>query len=353
METPILFKSTPEGAREFLVPADRIAPGRAFALPQSPQQFKQMLMVGGLDRYYQIARCFRDEDLRADRQPEFTQLDMEMSFVTMPDVMATMESLVKHLWRATLGVELSDPFPHITYAEALSTYGTDKPDMRHRETLPIRRVASDGDWVEELLSLDGIPLDEQEHRALARLAEDEAMNSISGPLAFLSLLNPSASPPPFTSESPVVSLRASRRLSDHVGTTALGRVRGLVLKMLRDRGGSLPDGSVADIGKGWAFVWVTDFPLLARREAALEQNVPYPSKYESMHHPFTAPHPEDLEHFAEEPLRVRGQHYDLVLNGCEVGGGSIRIHSAALQEYILRHIIKVWCPRHATVAYPC
>ena len=298
VETPILFRSTSEGAREFLVPTERISPGSSYALTQSPQQFKQMLMAAGVHRYYQIARCFRDEDLRADRQPEFTQLDIEMAFVSAEEVMDIMERTVRMLWQGSLH---SDPFPKMTYREALARYGSDKPDLR--SDMQIQTVFENGDSTTEELCLD---LDH--YRMVKEMLPDCVKVEEKRESAILT---------------------ATRRHDDHVGQTSLGRIRtALIRKLLGARGST-----------EFKFLWVTDFPLLRRTE----------DKFESMHHPFTAPHPDDMESLQDslatnDPsklLTIRGQHYDLVLNGCEIGGGSIRIHDGQLQEQLFRQALNL------------
>lgn len=340
VETPILFRSTPEGAREFLVPADRILPGSKFALPQSPQQFKQMLMASGFDRYYQIARCFRDEDLRADRQPEFTQLDMEMSFVTMEDVMSTMEDLIKRLWKSVLGREVIGTIPRVTYNDALATYGSDKPDLRYPFTIKPWNRNDDGDIKHEVLTLSNGPNDKfdfviqdftkEDLAKISTLLRQNGRDIIAWVDGEDWDFKKDDLPTGFE-----VKLLVQRNLTNHVGTTFLGKVRNLLIKLLEGNGNAKKHQRDAE-----SLLWVYDFPLLAKADLTVDSGLPSRS-YESMHHPFTAPVEEDIHLLATDPLRVRGQHYDLVFNGCEIGGGSIRIHSAELQERILRDIIKL------------
>ncbi|TBH21063.1 aspartate--tRNA ligase [Thermus thermamylovorans] len=330
VETPFLTKSTPEGARDFLVPY-RQAPGLFYALPQSPQLFKQMLMVAGLDRYFQIARCLRDEDLRADRQPEFTQLDLEMSFVEVEDVLALNERLMAHVFREALGVELPLPFPRLPYAEALERYGSDKPDLRFGlelvEVGPLFRESGFGVFRQaERVKALAAP------KALSRkeLAELEelAKRHGAGGLAWARVEEAGFSGGVGRFLEPVgeallkaTGARPGDTLLFVAGTPkaaaeALGQVRLRLADLL-----ALPR-------EGFRFLWVVDFPLLEWDEG--RQGWTY------MHHPFTSPHPQDLPLLDTDPGRVRALAYDLVLNGVEVGGGSIRIHDPGLQARMFR-----------------
>ncbi len=325
VETPFLTKSTPEGARDFLVPY-RQQPGLFYALPQSPQLFKQMLMVAGFDRYFQIARCFRDEDLRADRQPDFTQMDLEMSFVEVEDILELNERLMAHVFQEALGVELPLPFPRLTYQEAMERFGSDKPDTRFglelkevghlfresefqvfREAERVKALA-----VPEALSRKEIAdLEELAKRHGAKglaFARVEEGGFAGGAARFLepvrqSLLEATEATPGDT----LLFVAGPAK----VAATALGQVR---LKL----------AEVLDLPReGFRFLWVVDFPLLEWDEER--------GQYTYMHHPFTSPHPEDLPLLDTDPGKVRALAYDLVLNGTEVGGGSIRIHDPALQ----------------------
>ena len=330
VETPFLTKSTPEGARDFLVPY-RHEPGLFYALPQSPQLFKQMLMVAGLDRYFQIARCFRDEDLRADRQPDFTQLDLEMSFVEVEDVLELNERLMAHVFREALGVELPLPFPRLSYEEAMERYGSDKPDLRFglelKEVGPLFRqsgfrVFQEAESVKALAlpkALSRKEVAELEEVAKRHKAQGLAWARVeeggfSGGVAkFLepvreALLQATEARPGDT----LLFVAGPRK----VAATALGAVRLRAADLLGLK------------REGWSFLWVVDFPLLEWDEE--EEAWTY------MHHPFTSPHPEDLPLLEKEPGRVRALAYDLVLNGVEVGGGSIRIHDPALQARMFR-----------------
>jgi aspartyl-tRNA synthetase len=334
VETPILTKSTPEGARDYLVPS-RVNPGEFFALPQSPQLFKQLLMVSGFDRYFQIVKCFRDEDLRADRQPEFTQIDVEMSFVDREQVLAAMEGLVREIFRALKGVELPRPFPRLAYAEAIDRFGADKPDLRFGLELsrvddlfqnsPFRAFAQPLAAGGRAFALNAKgcggfsrgELDQLEALAKSFGARGLAWLRVAGE----GLQGPVAK---FLGSEALQHLR--RRLGGEEGdlllvcvdrpgpaAEAMGRVR---LRLGQDL--KLVDGEKP------AITWVTDFPLLEWDERA--------GRWSAMHHPFTAPLDEDLALLESDPGRVRAQAYDLVLNGAEVGGGSIRIHRSEVQR---------------------
>ena len=330
VETPFLTKSTPEGARDFLVPY-RHEPGLFYALPQSPQLFKQMLMVAGLDRYFQIARCFRDEDLRADRQPDFTQLDLEMSFVEVEDVLELNERLMAHVFREALGVELPLPFPRLSYEEAMERYGSDKPDLRFglelKEVGPLFRqsgfrVFQEAESVKALAlpkALSRKEVAELEEVAKRHKAQGLAWARVeeggfSGGVAkFLepvreALLQATEARPGDT----LLFVAGPRK----VAATALGAVRLRAADLLGLK------------REGFRFLWVVDFPLLEWDEE--EEAWTY------MHHPFTSPHPEDLPLLEKDPGRVRALAYDLVLNGVEVGGGSSRIHDPRLQARVFR-----------------
>ena len=330
VETPFLTKSTPEGARDFLVPY-RHEPGLFYALPQSPQLFKQMLMVAGLDRYFQIARCFRDEDLRADRQPDFTQLDLEMSFVEVEDVLELNERLMAHVFREALGVELPLPFPRLSYEEAMERYGSDKPDLRFglelKEVGPLFRqsgfrVFQEAESVKALAlpkALSRKEVAELEEVAKRHKAQGLAWARVeeggfSGGVAkFLepvreALLQATEARPGDT----LLFVAGPRK----VAATALGAVRLRAADLLGLK------------REGFRFLWVVDFPLLEWDEE--EEAWTY------MHHPCTSPHPEDLPLLEKDPGRVRALAYDLVLNGVEVGGGSIRIHDPRLQARVFR-----------------
>lgn len=335
IETPMLTKSTPEGARDFVVPS-RLQPGRFYALPQSPQLFKQILMVAGFDRYYQIARCFRDEDLRADRQPEFTQVDMEMSFVEASDVMEVTEGLILHLCREVFEEVPLHPFPRLTYRESMEIYGTDTPDLRigmsiadftevfsATEFKVFRKAMEEGGRIRGF-KVEGL---RKPPRRELDLMVEEAVKLGAGGLVWAvkegeALKSPAAKF--FTQEeiarlTEKVGLEEGEVLLLAAGEDALTSV---VLDGLRrfcaDRYGLRKDG--------FHFVWVTDFPLLEWDEEE--------KRYKSNHHPFTSPSPEWVDLLEEKPLEVTSQSYDIVLNGVEIGGGSIRIHDPGLQGRI-------------------
>jgi aspartyl-tRNA synthetase len=338
VETPILTRSTPEGARDYLVPS-RVQRGAFFALPQSPQLFKQILMIGGVDRYYQIARCFRDEDLRADRQPEFTQIDLEMSFVTAQDVMATVEPMIADLFTMARGQETPRPFPVMSYAEAMLRYGTDRPDMRVELELDDFsdcfagtgfRVFADalaqGRRVRGLVAPGG-------GAALSRRELDElvgfATGEGAGGLTWIRIAADGWQSPAvkFLGDAERERLTAAGPLQagDLLVLLAEPEARAAaILSQLRLRLGQRL-GRVASGAD--RFLWVVDFPLVERD--------PDSQRYVAIHHPFTAPREDDLERLEVDPLSVRSQAYDLVLNGVELGGGSIRIHRPDVQARVL------------------
>jgi aspartyl-tRNA synthetase len=333
IETPFLTKSTPEGARDYLVPS-RVNPGMFFALPQSPQLFKQILMVAGFERYYQIVKCFRDEDLRADRQPEFTQIDLEMSFVEEDDVMSLMEELLIGIFKAVKGVELARPFPRLTYKDAMDRYGSDKPDTRFGlELKDVSDIAKASDFkvflqaIEQGGMVKGFAAPGM--AGLSRKDVDDLTNEAkvfgAKGLAWVKVTDAGFESPiaKFFKEGQVKSL--AERLEAKPGdlmmfiadkpkivAETLGYLRLLMGKRL----------NLIDETK-FNFLWVTDFPLV-------EWNADE-KRYDAMHHPFTAPKDEDLEFMKTDPLKVRAKAYDIVLNGSEIGGGSIRIHRPEVQ----------------------
>jgi len=334
VETPVLTKSTPEGARDYLVPS-RVNPGEFFALPQSPQLFKQLLMVAGFDRYFQIVKCFRDEDLRADRQPEFTQIDIEMSFVDRDAVLATMEGLVVELFREVRGIELVRPFPRITYDEAIRRFGLDAPDMRFGLELQDVGDLFAGSAFRAFaqpLAAGGraMALNVQGQGDLTRSQLDQLENFAKGfgakGLAWFKI-GPDGIQSPVAKFLPDPLLQAFRqRMNGNEGdllllcvdrpkaaADAMGRLRlkfGHELKLIDP--------------KALAVTWVVDFPLLEWDEKE--------KRWSAMHHPFTSPMDEDLPHFETDPGKIRAKAYDLVINGAEVGGGSIRIHRREVQN---------------------
>lgn len=343
IETPYLTKSTPEGARDYLVPS-RLYPGKFYALPQSPQLFKQILMVAGVDRYYQIVRCFRDEDLRADRQPEFTQLDIEMSFVEEKDIMNTIEELIGYLFEKTLGITVETPFPVMTYEKALEEYGTDRPDIRF--DLKLKDVSflfetTSFKVFREALNQGGKIKGIKVPSTFSRKELDELTKFVrelgAKGLAWIKY-NKEASNFEEKWVSPIVKFfepTTIERLTevfemceeqatlffiaDKLETVnlTLGELRKHIAQSL----GLIPQ-------KTFSFTWIVDFPLF--------EWDPDENRLVSVHHPFTHPKEEDLELLDSEPLRVRSRAYDLVLNGVEIGGGSIRIHRRELQEKIFK-----------------
>ncbi|MGQ0571149.1 MAG: aspartate--tRNA ligase [Armatimonadota bacterium] len=337
VETPMLIKSTPEGARDFLVPS-RVQPGTFFALPQSPQLLKQLLMVAGVDRYFQIVRCFRDEDLRADRQPEFTQIDIEMSFVDQDEVLAVTEEMVAEVTTRVLGVTVARPFPRLSYAEAMLRYGSDKPDLRvDLEIVDLTDLAASSgvERFQQPVSEGGVlrALRVPGKAAMSRRELDEltavVVSAGAGGLAPLALSTDGVRGPLARrlTEGPVaeIALRTGAREGDlvllvagpeTVAAAALGRLRLEVADRIGLRAG---DGVQR-------FLWVTGFPLL---EYSQDEG-----RHVAVHHPFTAPMDEDRPLVETAPLRVRAKAHDLVLNGVELGGGSIRIHERSLQEQV-------------------
>jgi aspartyl-tRNA synthetase len=338
VETPYLTKSTPEGARDFLV-TTHLAPGQFYALPQSPQLFKQLLMVAGIERYYQIVRCFRDEALRADRQPEFTQLDLELSFLDEEDVYALGEELMAAVWREVLGVEPAVPFPRLTHAEAMRRFGTDKPDLRYGMELHdlgpvfagtgvgvLASAMEAGGEVLGLLVDGGADLTRRQLDALT----DQARSRGAKGLAWVAF-EPDGLRSPlgrFLSDAERDGLRkvAGAAPGDllllaadraKIARTVLGDLR---VRLAAERG-LVPEGR-------WAFVWVTEFPMFEWDEQA--------RRWDPAHHPFTAPAPGWAETFADAPEQATARAYDLVLNGHELGSGSIRIHRADVQRRVFQ-----------------
>ncbi len=338
IETPTLIKSTPEGARDYLVPS-RVHPGSFYALPQSPQLFKQLLMCSGYDRYFQLARCYRDEDLRADRQPEFTQIDMELSFVEEEDVMDVNERLVQTLFREICGVEISLPLPRLTWKEAMDRFGSDKPDMRFgMELKDVSKVVKDcgfavfkgaleaGGSVRGLCVEGQAGMPRKKIDALVAFAKDYGAKG----LAYLAIQEDGSyksSFAKFMTEEELAGLaeamggKAGDLLlfaadKDEVVYNVLGALRLEVARQLD----LIPAGQ-------WKFLWVTEFPLLEYSEEE--------GRYVAKHHPFTMPMDEDLPLLDTDPGAVRAKAYDIVLNGTELGGGSVRIHQADIQSKML------------------
>lgn len=338
IETPVLTKSTPEGARDYLVPS-RVNPGLFYALPQSPQLFKQIFMVSGFERYYQICRCFRDEDLRADRQPEFTQIDMEMSFIGEEDIMGLCESMMHHVFKVVLGDEIALPFPRLTYKEAVDRYGLDRPDTRF--DLPLcdithivkdsgfkvfSGVAQRGGIVKALNAKGCIDFSRKE---IDDLTEFAAIYKAKG-LAWIKVKESEWQSPiaKFFSDDEKQALSEAINMEPgdlvffvadqpNVTNEALGHLRNHLGKRL-----NLIDKDAFN------FVWVTEFPMFEYDETE--------NRIQALHHPFTSPFESDYEKLETEPLSVLSRAYDLVLNGFELGGGSIRIHQSDLQKKVFK-----------------
>jgi aspartyl-tRNA synthetase len=341
IETPILSKSTPEGARDFLVPS-RIAPGKFYALPQAPQQYKQLLMVAGVEKYFQIAKCFRDEDLRADRQPEFTQIDIEASFVTPGDIFAVTEGMLSAIFKATLNLDIKTPFDRLTYREAVNRYGSDKPERRFgMELVDLGEIFSESNFKVFRGALDaggvlkainakgfaGITIGQADE-----LTEIAKLHGAKG-LAFIKIENGEWKSPivKFFSDAEKAALQSSLSIEEgdcvffvadkwEIACEVLGRLRLRIAEIQ-----NLVGSGKGQSGSDWDFLWVTDFPLF---EWSPEEN-----KWNAMHHPFTRPKTEDMPLFeAKKFPEVHAEAYDVVLNGVEIGGGSMRIYEPELQE---------------------
>jgi aspartyl-tRNA synthetase len=334
VETPILTKSTPEGARDYLVPS-RVHPGEFFALPQSPQIFKQLLMVGGLERYYQIARCFRDEDLRSDRQPEFTQVDIETSFLSQDQLLDLMEELVAKLMKETTNVEIDRPFQRLSYADAIGKYGSDKPDLRFGLELQdvsdlvaasdVKVFASVIEGGGQVKALNAKGCGTWSRKEIDDLGPFAARYGAKG-LAWIQVKEGEFKGPivKFFKEEEIAALK--ERLGAEEGDLLLFSAD--KKKVVADVLGALRLKIGRDLGlideSQFKFAWVVDFPLLGYDDEA--------GRYVAEHHPFTRPKEEDVAYFDTDPLQIRAQAYDLVLNGYEVGGGSMRIYQREVQE---------------------
>jgi len=339
IETPVLTRSTPEGARDYLVPS-RVNPGNFFALPQSPQIFKQLLMIAGFDRYYQIVKCFRDEDLRADRQPEFTQVDIEMSFVGEEDVMAISEGLITALFKDTLGVDLTPPFERLTYAEAIQRFGLDKPDLRFGlELKEISDIVAQSDFkvFANVVKNDGIVkalnakgCSHFSRKEIDDLTEYVAVYRAKG-MAWIKVKEDG------TWQSPIAKFFSDaekRALAERLDM-APGDIIFFVAdqpKIVNESLGHLRNHLGRKLklidNQAFRFVWITHFPMMEYDENE--------KRYEALHHPFTAPLDEDLQDLATQPDKVRSRAYDMVLNGTEIGGGSIRIHQPEMQQAVFK-----------------
>ncbi len=375
VETPMLTRATPEGARDYIVPS-RTNPGRFFALPQSPQIFKQLLMMSGLDRYYQIARCFRDEDLRADRQPEFTQLDVEMSFVDEADVTNTMEDLVRFVFKATLDVELPNPFPRMSYAEAMQRYGSDKPDLRiDLELVEVADLMADVDFkvfagpaadpegrVAALCVPGGAEMSRKiiddytkfvgryGARGLAYIKVNDIDAGVEGLQSPILKFLPEAAVQGILERTKAATGDLIFFGADkaRVVNDALGALR---VKVGEDRG---------MVAEGWEPLWVVDFPMFEKDKQT--------KRWTSLHHPFTAPSVNDADALRADPGAALSRAYDMVLNGSEIGGGSIRIHDQDMQAAVFELLdisdeeaeekfgflltaLQYGCPPHGGVAF--
>jgi aspartyl-tRNA synthetase len=348
VETPALFKSTPEGAREYLVPS-RIHAGQFYALSQSPQQFKQILMVAGVEKYFQIARCFRDEDLRADRQMEFTQVDVEASFIDREGIHALFEGMLKKVWKDVLDHDLPTPFPRLAYKDAMNRYGVDKPDVRFglelqdftelfkTSSFKVFAATATGGGAVKALNAKGLAdLTQGEIKSLEEVAKSLGAKG----LAFIKVEGGEWKSPivKFFSDAEKAELTARLGLAEgdmiffaaapwEQACAILGRIRLEAAQLLVKRGKLTlrPDD--------WKFLWVVDFPLMSYDAER--------GGFAATHHPFTAPVPEDVALLDSDPKAVRGQHYDVVLNGMELGGGSIRIHQPALQKKVFEDVLKI------------
>ena len=339
IETPMLGKPTPEGARDYLVPS-RVNPNKFYALPQSPQLFKQLLMVSGFDRYYQITKCFRDEDLRADRQPEFTQIDIEMSFVEEADVMAMNEQLLKTIFKTSIGYDIPLPIPKMTYDEAMSRYGSDKPDIRFGfELKALNAIVKDVDFKVFQMALEsggdvrGINVkgysDQFSRKDVDKLGEFVKTYGAKG-LAWAKINADGI-------QSPIAKFFTDEQMAALVAAMD-GAENDLLLfvadkpQVVFDSLGALRNDLAKRLGllnpKEYAFLWVTDFPLFEYDEED--------ERYVAKHHPFTMPKDEDLDKLETAPGECRAKAYDIVLNGYEIGGGSIRIHDASVQEKMFK-----------------
>ena len=348
VETPILFKSTPEGAREFIVP-NRREPGTFYALPQSPQQFKQILMVAGVEKYYQLARCFRDEDQRADRQLEFTQVDIEMSFIDREDIYALIEGLLKRVWKTALDVDIPTPFQRITFQEALNRFGIDKPDTRfgmelvdfteefRASTFKVFSGAIANGGVVKALNAKSL--------ACATQGQIETMTEYAKSfgakgLAFIKVEGGEWKSPIVKFFTDAEKAALTKKLAIEEGDLILfaadqwltaceilGKIRLYCADVLKQT------GKLTIPADQFNFLWVIEFPLLGFDR---EQN-----RWYSSHHPFTAPVTEDIPFLKTDPKKVRGQHYDIVVNGVELGGGSIRIHQPDVQKTVFEEVLQI------------
>ncbi|MFH1050194.1 MAG: aspartate--tRNA ligase [bacterium] len=341
IETPFFMKSTPEGARDFLVPS-RIHKGRFYALPQSPQLYKQILMISGFDRYVQIAKCFRDEDLRADRQPEFTQIDVEMSFINEEDIIKMTEGFFKVLWKETLGIDIQIPFQRMSYKDAMEKYGSDKPDLRFEMKLKdisdivancefkVFTDAVNNGGAVAVLNVKGCA-ETYSRKKIDELTEFAKKYGAKG-LAWMKLADGQINSPiaKFFKKEELDSIIERTNAKDgdlllfgsDIWTTCYTVLGALRLEIAKQT------GLIEKAKDKFAFLWVVDFPLFEYDEET--------KRYIAMHHPFTSPKPEDMQFIDTEPGKVRARAYDIVVNGAEVGGGSIRIHDTEIQQKMFR-----------------
>ena len=348
VETPTLFKSTPEGAREFLVPS-RVSPGEFYALPQSPQQFKQILMCSGVDKYFQLARCYRDEDLRADRQPEFTQVDIEMSFIDREDIYALIEGLLKRVWKVALDYDVPTPFPRIPYQEVMNRWGIDKPDTRFgmeivdltedfgsSEFKVFSSVIGNGGVIKALNAKGYACVTQGQMEAMTETAKSFGAKG----LAYIKVESGEWKSPivKFFSETEKAALQEKLEIEEGDlilfaadewlnACEILGKIRLYAAEKL------VALGKLEIPADQFNFLWVVDFPLLAFDK---EMN-----RWYSSHHPFTSPVAEDVPNLTDDPKSVRGQHYDIVVNGVELGGGSIRIHQPDVQKKVFEDVLQL------------
>lgn len=348
VETPTLFKSTPEGAREFLVPSRR-EPGKFYALPQSPQQFKQILMVAGVERYFQLARCYRDEDQRADRQLEFTQVDLEMSFIEREDIYALIEGLLKRIWKTALNMDIPTPFKRLSFFEALNRYGIDKPDTRfgmelvdfteefRASSFKVFSGAVANGGVVKAINAKGLA--DATQGQIETMTEYAKSFGAKG-LAFIKVEKGEWKSPIVKFFSDAEKAALTQKLNIQEGDLILfaadqwlnaceilGKIRLYCADVLKSQ------GKLEIPADRFEFLWVVDFPLLSFDK---EQN-----RWYSSHHPFTAPVADDIPLLQTDPKKVRGQHYDVVVNGVELGGGSIRIHQPEVQKTIFEQVLQI------------
>lgn len=340
IETPVLTKSTPEGARDYLVPS-RLNPGQFYALPQSPQLFKQLLMISGFERYYQIVKCFRDEDLRADRQPEFTQIDMEMSFVNQKDIFSIVEGMMVNIYKEIKGIELKLPFDTLTYREAMDRFGNDHPDTRFGlELNDITDLAKESDFKVfttatdkngQVKAINAKGCANFSRKELDDLTEGAKVYGAKG-MAWIKINKDGLQSPITKFFSKELMDQIVKRLEGNVGDLLLfmadtPKIVAAALSFLRLTIGkrlNLIDESKTN------FLWITDFPLVEYDD---EEN-----RYNAMHHPFTSPCDSDVEYFESDPAKIKAKAYDLVLNGTEIGGGSLRIHKKEIQDKMFKLI---------------